>query len=87
MSLISENIIPGNSGKTFVTNAKEFKNLMKIKNAILNIKGINGVTVNKTTYPVQLQICSEVLTSVKKVEKAVISTGFHAIAKSPFNFF
>lgn len=86
MSLISENIIPGAYGKTFVTNAKEHRNLEKIKKEILKVKGIKDVVVNEKVFPKQLEIHSKILVSVKKIEKAVISAGFHAIPKTYLSF-
>jgi hypothetical protein len=39
MSLLSENIIPGNHGKIFGTDAMEENNLIEIKTDLINIRG------------------------------------------------
>ena len=46
MSLLSENIIPGNHGKVFGTNAKEQQTLEKIKSALELIDGIKDVILH-----------------------------------------
>jgi hypothetical protein len=46
MSLLSQNVIPGNHGKTFGTNAMEENDLKAIKNSLLELEGINEVILN-----------------------------------------
>jgi hypothetical protein len=43
MSLLSENIIPGNHGKIFGTDAMEENDLIEIKTSLLTLEGINEV--------------------------------------------
>ena len=43
MSLLSENVIPGNHGKVFGTNAKEPQTLEKIKSTLELIDGVKEV--------------------------------------------
>ena len=50
-SLLSENVIPGNQGKVFGTNAKEPQNLEKIKSALELIDGIKDVILHLDVYP------------------------------------
>lgn len=84
MSLLSENVIPGNHGKIFGTNAKEEQDLEKIKTKILSIDGIEDVIIDPEAYPNEFTIHTNKLVSVKDIEDAVISVGFHAIPKGIF---
>ncbi|WP_438711286.1 heavy-metal-associated domain-containing protein [Aquimarina muelleri] len=84
MSLLSENVIPGNHGKIFETNATEHNQLEQIKNAILGVSGIKDVIIDEDKFPKQITIHTLSLVSVKDIEDAVIKTGFHAIPKSLF---
>jgi copper chaperone CopZ len=86
MSLLSENVIPGNHGKIFETNAIQHTDLIKIKDAITNIDGIKDVVIEEDVFPKQLTIHTTFLVSVKDIEDAVIDTGFHAIPKSLLDF-
>jgi hypothetical protein len=38
--LLSQNVIPGNHGKTFGTNAMEENDLKQLKNSLLELEGI-----------------------------------------------
>ncbi|WP_055437141.1 hypothetical protein [Lacinutrix algicola] len=84
MSLLSENVIPGNHGKIFGTNAKENKDLEKIKNIVLSIEGIKDVIINSDVFPKEFTIHTTELVKVKEIEDVVISIGFHAIPKGLF---
>jgi len=84
MSLLSENIIPGNHGKIFGTNANDPQDLDKIKIKILKIEGIKDVIINNEVYPKEFTIHTNKLVNVEDIEKAVISLGFHAIPKDIF---
>ena len=46
MSLLSENVIPGNLGKVFGTNAKESQTLEKIKSPLELIDGVKEVIIH-----------------------------------------
>ncbi|MGB5203554.1 heavy-metal-associated domain-containing protein [Eudoraea sp.] len=84
MSLLSENLIPGNHGKIFGTNAKENTDLERIKDKVLSIKGIKDVIINSEVYPREFTIHTTELVKVKDIEDIVITTGFHAIPKGVF---
>lgn len=84
MSLLSENVIPGNHGKVFGTNAKEHSSLEKIKFAIEKIDGIKDVIVNEDVFPRELTVHTTQIVSVKEIEDAVIKVGYHAIPKHHF---
>jgi len=84
MSLLTENIIPGNYGKVFGTDAKEEKDLLKIKKAIEKIPGIKDAIMNFQVYPREITIHTTSLIHVDKVENEVKRFGFHAIPKGAF---
>ncbi len=84
MSLLTENIIPGNYGKVFGTDAKEEKGLLKIKKAIEKILGIKDTIINFEVYPIEITIHTTSLIHIDKVENEVKRFGFHAIPKAVF---
>ncbi len=84
MNLLSENVIPGNHGKVFETNAIEHKDLITIKDAISNIVGIKDAIINEKVFPKKITIHTSTFVSIKEIEDVVIKTGFHAIPKSLF---
>jgi len=84
MSFLSENIIPGDHGKVFGTNAKTEKELEKIKAAVLSLNGITEVIINQEVYPVEFTIHTSKVITINDVEDKVKATGFHAVPKSLF---
>lgn len=84
MSLINENIIPGKLGKIFDTNARTTYDLERIKDKILELKGVENVLINFEVFPREFTIYTSTLISIKEIEEKVISTGFHVIAKNVF---
>lgn len=84
MSLTSENVIPGDHGKVFGTNAKEQKELEIIKNEVLTIEGIKDVIINSEVFPREFTIHTTQLVKVTDIEDVVKHTGFHAIPKGLF---
>jgi len=84
MNLLSENIIPGNHGKIFGTNAKEQIDLERIKNKVLSITGIKDVKINYEVFPREFTVYTSKLLKVEDIEDKVKLTGFHAIPKGLF---
>jgi len=84
MSLLNENVIPGNHGKVFGTNAKTLHDLESIKTKILEIEGIKNVLLNSEIFPREFTIHTSKLITIKEIEEKVMLTGFHAIPKSIF---
>ncbi len=79
MSLFSDNVIPGNHGKLFGTNAIEEKDLMDIKNSLLAMDGIKNVVLNTGIFPREFTVYSTRIMRVSEIENKVKSMGFHAI--------
>ena len=83
MSIFSENVIPGNHGKVFTTNATKEADLERIKNRILSIAGIKDVII-ADTYPIDIVVHTTSLVKVDDIENEVKKTGFHVIPKKLF---
>lgn len=79
MSLFTDNVIPGNHGKLFGTNAIEEQDLMDIKNSLLEMDGIKNVVLNTTIFPREFTVYSTRIMRVSEIENKVKSIGFHAI--------
>jgi hypothetical protein len=84
MSLLSENIIPGNHGKIFGTNAMKENDLIAIKTSLLELEGINKVILNTEIFPREFTIYTTQIVSIEDIENKVKSVGFHAIPKETF---
>jgi hypothetical protein len=84
MSLLSENVIPGNHGKVFETNVIDNYDLQRIKDKLLLLDGIKDVLINAKVFPKEFTIHTTKLVSIKDIETIVLSLGFHAIEKSLF---
>lgn len=84
MSILSENVIPGNHGKVFATNTKNSKDLERIKEAVLTLKGIEKVTLNSEVFPHEFTVFTNALIQVKDIENKVNLLGFNAIPKEIF---
>ncbi|MCM4163389.1 MULTISPECIES: heavy-metal-associated domain-containing protein [unclassified Arenibacter] len=84
MGILSENVIPGNHGKVFGTNAKEVKDLRRIKEHLLKINGIENVIFNDD-FPVEFTVHTTKMVEIKEIENMVKGLGFHAIPKGLFS--
>ena len=84
MSLLSDNVIPGNHGKVFGTNATDRHSLELIKNAVLKIEGIKDVIINEDVFPREVTVYTSEVVTVNEIQDAIIVVGFHAIPKDSF---
>ena len=85
MTITSENIIPGEHGKTFGTNANSASEVESVKNAILEVEHVEEVNVKDDVFPVEITVYTAEMVPIKDVQQAVISVGFHVIPKTVFN--
>ena len=85
MSFLSDNVIPGNHGKVFGTNAINNYDLHRIKTKILSVDGIKDVIINADIFPKEFIIHTSKLVTVNDIEDIVLTTGFHAIPKDLFS--
>jgi len=84
MSLVSENIIPGQHGKTFSTNARNLEELLQIKRLILKVPRINKVILNNDVFPREFVVQTKSLVSFAEIQETLSDTDYHAIPKSLF---
>jgi copper chaperone CopZ len=84
MSFLSENVIPGNHGQVFGTNAKTEEELDRVKNAILAVDGIKDIIIDMEIYPKEITIHTSKLIEIKEIEDCVQKVGFHVIPKGLF---
>lgn len=84
MSFISKNVIPGNHGKVFGTNATTEIEMARIQAAVADVEGVKEVIVNNTVFPKEFTVHTTKMLTVENIEQAVIETGFHAIPKNLF---
>lgn len=85
MSVLTNNVIPGNHGKIFGTNAMEDADLIKIKASLLELDGIEDVFLNTEIFPRELTVHTNKMVSIADIENRVRSVGFHAIPKDLFD--
>lgn len=84
MSFISENVIPGNHGTVFETNAKEERDLKRIQEEVLKIEDVKDFQINTSVYPVEVTIHTYGAVKIKDIQDVFVHHGSHAIAKSLF---
>lgn len=85
MTYISDNIIPGNHGKVFGTDAKEEKDLKNIARAIMDIDGVKDVIIDYSAFPRELNVHTYKVVSIHDIEKAVNRLKFHVLPKGMFS--
>lgn len=81
MSLLTDNIIPGEHGKIFSTNAKEEIELEEIKEKLLKVDGVTAVQIDNSIFPREFTVFTNKVISITEIEKNIKSVGFHAIPK------
>lgn len=84
MSFLEENIIPGNYGKVFATDANKEKDLLKIQKAIEKIPGVRDVELNLDVFPMEFTVHTSEMVHIEEIAKKVNCFGFHAIPKALF---
>lgn len=82
MSLLNDNIIPGEHSKVFGTNANEEMELIEIQNKLLQFIGITEVHINNSIFPKEFTVFTNKVISVNEIERLVKSIGYHAIPKN-----
>lgn len=84
MSIITDNVIPGNHGKVFGTNAIDDIDLLEIKKNLIELDGIRKVLLNTAIFPREFTIYSNKIVAISDIENKVRQVGFHAIPKDSF---
>lgn len=85
MSLLSENVIPGDHGKVFDTDANEREDLEKLQQAIMKIDGIKDVLLDETDFPTELTIHTTSVVKIDDIQDAANKKGFHVVPKTLFS--
>ncbi|MGC1205511.1 MAG: heavy-metal-associated domain-containing protein [Flavobacteriaceae bacterium] len=84
MSLLTENIIPGEDGKVFATDAKKTRHLTTILTKLMELKGIKNVHIDFEILPREFTIHTSKLIPITEIQKIPIKMGFHMIPKGSF---
>ncbi|MFV8375526.1 heavy-metal-associated domain-containing protein [Flavobacterium sp. LB1P62] len=84
MSALKDNVIPGNHGQIFGTNAIEEVDLIEIKSRVLKLDGIKDVLLNAEIFPREFTVHTSKMVAISDIENKVKSVGFHAIPKDIF---
>ncbi|MFV5689500.1 heavy-metal-associated domain-containing protein [Flavobacterium sp. ZT3R25] len=84
MSALKDNIIPGNHGQIFGTNAIEEVDLIEIKASLFKLDGIKDVLLNAEIFPREFTVHTSKMVLINDIENKVKSVGFHAIPKDLF---
>ena len=84
MSILTDNVIPGNHGKIFGTDAIEDIDLIEIKSSLLELDGIKEVILNNEIFPREFTVHTSKMIPVSDIENRVKLVGFHAIPKGVF---
>lgn len=84
MSLIGENVIPGDHGRVFYVDINDENEFEEMKQKILKIKGVKDVLYHAGVYPREMTIHSLNLVKVKDIQDAVREKGFHAVPAGLF---
>ncbi|QDO94204.1 heavy-metal-associated domain-containing protein [Formosa sediminum] len=86
MEVLLDNVIPENNPRTFTTNASEHKDLIKIKQAIMALEGVESVEFTDVVFPKQFIVSVSEMIEVRFVEEAVNDLGFNALPKEFLSF-
>ncbi len=84
MSLLTENIIPGNHGKIFGTDAAMDDQMDHMKIRLKKIDGVKNVILIEGVFPKEFIIYTSKLISVSTIQNEVNKMGLHAIPKGLF---
>ena len=84
MSFLSENVIPGNYGKKFTTDAKDPDEFKQIQDILLNLEGVKDVIFEADTKPTVFVVHTFKVVSVHDIEHAIKELNLHAVPTGPF---
>lgn len=87
MGFLSDNVIPGNHGTTFETNAMEPHELEMVKNFVLQIDGIMDCILDVDVFPREFTVHTSKTVLVADIENKLSAAGYHAFPKRMFELF
>lgn len=86
MEVLLDNVIPEDHPRTFTTNASEHKDLIKIKQAVKAIDGVESIEFTDAIFPKQFKVKVSKMVEVRFVEEAVNDVGFNALPREYLSF-
>lgn len=84
MTFITENIIPGNYGKKFATDADDPAEKERLKEVLMEIDGVTDVIFDDGKHPLVFTIHTNKVVNISKVQDKANELDFHVIAKGPY---
>lgn len=84
MSYLSDFIIPGGKGKTFLLGNDYPSDYQLMLKALRKIKGISLINLNDQVYPHEITVCTDKPVAIKEIQGTTRVLGFHMIPKSFF---
>lgn len=84
MTFISENIIPGNYGKKFATNADDPSEKTELEAALMEIDGVTDVIFDDDKHPLVFTIHTNKVVNIRTIQDKANELNFHVIAKGPY---
>lgn len=84
MSFLSENVIPGNYGKKFTTDAKNLQEFRQIQEALMSLEGIKDVIFETDGIPTVFIVHTNKVVSVDAIENKVKLLNLHAVPTGLF---
>ncbi|MFB9054229.1 hypothetical protein ACFFVB_14170 [Formosa undariae] len=86
MEILLDNVIPEEHPRTFTTNACEHKDVIKVKQAVLAIDGVESIEFLDVIFPKQFKVKVSKMIEVRFVEEAVNDVGFNALPREYLSF-
>ena len=83
MTFISDNIIPGNYGKTFTTDVNDASEKSKLEAAVLKVEGVVKI-IFSDTFPLEFTVHTYRVVQVSEIQRKANEWNYHVIAKGPF---
>ncbi|MDW5289767.1 hypothetical protein [Formosa sp. PL04] len=86
MEILLDNVIPEDHPRTFTTNASEHKDVIKVKQAVMAIDGVESIEFMDIIFPKQFKVSVSKMIEVRFVEEAVNEVGFNALPREFLSF-
>ncbi len=84
MSFLSENVIPGNYGKKFTTDANEPNEINEILDTLMSLDGVKEVIFEEGSNPTTFVIYTHSIVKVDDITDKVKELNLHAVPTGPF---
>lgn len=84
MSFLTENVIPGNYGKKFTTDAKTPEEFKLIETALLKLEGIKDIIFEPGSKPTVFVVHTNKVVNVHDIENTIKLLNLHAVPTGLF---